>query len=141
LKHFANVRKNQKAVQNVYEKVIGKIFKNAGTLSLRNNVFNVNIYSIQNVAARAGADFLDKYDYIVAVGLLNQRDEPSKGFTELLSQELKWTQIAFIFDKIVGAIGVEHFIRATILIRGTKILMMGPETIGEIIALQTHGEN
>lgn len=61
-------------------------------------------------------------NYVVAVALQNDRNEPSK---ELLDA-VKWIddeQFAYILEKSIGSIDIENFLKSIILISGTAKLI------------------
>lgn len=96
--------------------------------------------SVAKALMEDGAEHLDKYLYIVAVGLRNKKKEPSAAFLQLLEQELTWAEIMHIYDYIMAGIDIEAFIKSTILIKGADILKMGPTANEEIIASTILGE-
>lgn len=82
---------------------------------------------------QVGDQHIDKYIYIVAVGLRNKKKEPSKRFLSLLKSELQWQEIAYLYDQIMKRVGLLHFMNSTISIKGADILKMGLKS-EEIIA-------
>lgn len=64
----------------------------------------------------------ESLNYVVAVALQNDRNEPSK---ELLDA-VKWLddeQFAYILERSIGSIDIENFLKSIILISGTAKLI------------------